>query len=195
MTSNRLIKALTAACGKKASERDNFASQPPDRSSWWFSFALVFITLGLIIGCSGPSQQVLSAQALSQMDPPDSNKELQQQYMKTWGKSALIDIHNCSQKINSVGEIYDFIVKLCHLIGMERYGAPQIDQFGEGHLHGFSFMQFIKTSSITGHFDPVDKRAFIDIFSCKDFNEVEAGMFCQEFFGGKIFKVNVINRK
>jgi polysaccharide biosynthesis/export protein len=44
-------------------------------------FVLAIIGLLLLAGCTGSSQQVVTAQALSQIKAPDPNKELQQQLM------------------------------------------------------------------------------------------------------------------
>src|SRR3989338_8101822 len=102
-----------------------------------------------------------------------------------WGKSALIDMHGCNEKVDKPEEIRKFVDELCKNINMKRHGELHIDKFGDGDLEGHSFMQFIETSSITGHFD--DKkgktnRAFIDIFSCKNFDEKKASEFCKDFF-------------
>ena len=79
----RLIKAFAflASAGQKARGRDGLTSPQPAASSGWSSVALIFIGLGLLAGCGGPSQQVLTAQALSQMQAPNPNKELQHQLM------------------------------------------------------------------------------------------------------------------
>lgn len=86
----RLIKASTAVSGKKVGERDNPVSQP-GRSPWCFSLAFIFIGLSLVFGCSGPSQQVITAQALSKMQTPDPNKELQQQLMVQASQASLVN--------------------------------------------------------------------------------------------------------
>lgn len=44
-----------------------------------------------MIGCSGPSQQVITAQALSKMQTPDPNKELQQQLMVQASQASLVN--------------------------------------------------------------------------------------------------------
>lgn len=103
---------------------------------------------------------------------------------KAWGLATSIDVHGCDQKlITCPREIKKYVVELCKLIGMERHGKCRIECFGDGSLHGHSFMQFIKTSSIVGHFDDkMGNRAFIDIFSCKYFDEKKACEFTKKFF-------------
>ena len=79
-----------------------------------------------------------------------------------------------------------FITALCQEIGMKAYGEPMIEKFAEGHLEGYSVLQFIETSSITIHFDDkIGDRAFIDIFSCKYFDANQAKEFCRQYFEAK----------
>jgi S-adenosylmethionine/arginine decarboxylase-like enzyme len=54
---------------------------------------------------------------------------------------------------------------------MKAYGAPLLEHFAE-HLPeaaGYSLVQLIETSAITRHFCDRSGDAYIDIFSCKDF--------------------------
>ena len=87
---NRLLEAFTAPPGKKAMERDNLAAKQPAGSPRWSSVALIFMGLGLLGGCGGPSQQVLTAQALAQRQAPNTNKDLQNQLMVQATQASLI---------------------------------------------------------------------------------------------------------
>lgn len=78
---NRRINGFSSSPGSRAKERDDLLSKGSDRSPVWVAVALIVIGLGLLGGCGGPSQQVLTAQALSQMHARDPNKELQQQQL------------------------------------------------------------------------------------------------------------------
>ena len=114
---------------------------------------------------------------------------------KYWGLSAVINLYECdSNLIRNPKIIKDFIVGLCDFIEMKRQGDVLIDRFGEGKLEGYSVMQFIQTSSITAHFDEEKNRAFIDIFSCKEFDPKKALEFCKLFFKAKDVKMKVIER-
>ena len=55
---------------------------------------------------------------------------------------------------------------------MKAYGAPVLQHFAEHvpEAAGYSLVQLIETSAITGHFCDVSGDAYIDIFSCKDFD-------------------------
>lgn len=78
---------------------------------------------------------------------------------------------------------------------MKKEGTTIIKRFGENSLKGYSAMQFIKTSSITVHFDEEHNRAFIDIFSCKKFNEKRAEQFSKDFFKAKKSKIKILDRE
>ena len=116
---------------------------------------------------------------------------------KFWGKLASVDLIGCNDKITKPQEIRRFCNELCKKIKMKRYGPTYLKRFGVGKLEGYSFMQFIETSSITAHFEEQQnpKKAFIDIFSCKDFDEKDAAEFCIKFFGADKAKLRVIIRE
>lgn len=114
-----------------------------------------------------------------------------------WGKLASVDLSGCDHEfIQNKGKIKEFIGALCRVIGMKPVGEPVIKKFGEGSLEGYSAFQFIETSSITIHLDDkISDRAFIDIFSCKDFDAKKAEKFSRDFFNAKNSKLKVITRK
>ena len=53
---------------------------------------------------------------------------------------------------------------------------------------GYSFMQFITTSSIVGHFINKGGIGFINIFSCEEYDVKKAVQFTKDYFEAK--KVN-----
>ncbi len=115
-----------------------------------------------------------------------------------WGKSVSMNLNGCNNYISNPAKIKEFIESLCQEIHMKKFGPLHIERFGFGDLEGYSCMQFIETSSITCHFDEKkDKtnRAFIDIFSCKDFDGKKAIKFCSKFFGAKKAEIKVFIRK
>lgn len=116
---------------------------------------------------------------------------------KFWGKLACIDLVGCNDYVTQSNKLVDFCIGLCENINMQRYGEINLKRFGVGKLEGYSFMQFIETSSITAHFEEQQnpKKAFIDIFSCKDFDEKKAGEFCKKFFDAKKLRVRVLIRE
>ncbi len=77
---------------------------------------------------------------------------------------------------------------------MKAHGPCHIDRFGSGNLEGYSAIQFIETSSITVHLDEKWNRAFVDVFSCKDFDGERALAFTKEYFGAKTSKMVELDR-
>ena len=114
---------------------------------------------------------------------------------KQWGKSTAIDLHDCDlKKISDPEVIKEFFPKIIAEIDMMAHGPVHLDRFGQGNLEGYSAMQFIETSSITVHCDEPGRRCFIDIFSCKDFDERAAERFSKRYFDSKKSKATTLVR-
>src|ERR1051326_2790787 len=100
-----------------------------------------------------------------------------------WGMSTSVDLQDCDPRmIRSRLRIREYVLRLCDLIEMRRFGETQIVHFGEGHVAGFSMLQLIETSLISGHFANETNRAYLDIFSCKPYDPVVVERFSKEFF-------------
>ncbi|MBI2451943.1 S-adenosylmethionine decarboxylase [Candidatus Pacearchaeota archaeon] len=100
-----------------------------------------------------------------------------------WGQLTAIDLHHCDKELLlNENKLSKFSLALCKKIGMKPHGKPIVDRFGKDNLYGYSMMQFIETSTITVHLDDNGNRAFIDVFSCKKFDEKIAIDFAKEFF-------------
>ena len=103
---------------------------------------------------------------------------------KAWGLSTAVDLQDCHpDTIRDPKHIEAYVVALCELIGMTRYGACQIVHFGEGRVAGYSMIQLIETSLISGHFANDTNRAYLDIFSCRDYDPSVVEQFSKAFFG------------
>lgn len=91
----------------------------------------------------------------------------------TWGFEIIIDLSGCNpRKLKDVGGIQAWLGRLIPAIDMKAYGSLQIEHFAT-HSHdaaGYSFLQFIETSSITGHLAENLGQAYINLFSCKVFD-------------------------
>jgi S-adenosylmethionine/arginine decarboxylase-like enzyme len=89
-----------------------------------------------------------------------------------WGKHVIIDMSaGDRERVRSARHICRFVETLVETIGMKAYGPPVLEHFAE-HVPdaaGYSLVQLIETSAITGHFCDRSGDAYIDIFSCKDF--------------------------
>lgn len=103
---------------------------------------------------------------------------------EAWGYSLGLDVKECNPAtIRSKELLQEYVIKLCKLIDMVRHGDLLIEHFGSGDKEGFTIVQLIETSSITGHFANDTNSAYIDIFSCKSFDIEDILKFTLEFFG------------
>jgi len=113
-----------------------------------------------------------------------------------WGKQLLIDCYKCEYSlINDKENIKYFIKILLENISMIPIGDPQIEFLLEGSDNeGYSFVQLISTSNITGHFVNTNCSGYIDVFSCKDFDENVVSDCINDFFKPKDIKHKLIYR-
>lgn len=79
---------------------------------------------------------------------------------------------------------------------MKRYGEPLIPHFGHDNpiTAGYSMVQLIETSSVTGHFSEYKKSAYINIFSCAWFDMEKTAQFCQDYFEAKRIDFTFLKR-
>lgn len=113
-----------------------------------------------------------------------------------WGIASAIDIYDCNPlKIRDAEFIRSFVVDLCELIDMKRFGETQIVHFGEDErVAGFSMVQFIETSLISAHFANQTNTVYLDVFSCKPYDAEAARRFSQSYFEGSYSNLTVTQR-
>jgi S-adenosylmethionine/arginine decarboxylase-like enzyme len=113
-----------------------------------------------------------------------------------WGLYTSVDMKGCDPAtIRDAEKIRQFIVELCDLIDMKRFGEPQVIHFGPCEkVAGFSMTQLIETSLVSGHFANETNAAYLDIFSCKEYEPSKAAEFCKSFFGAESVKYQVLFR-
>ncbi len=101
-----------------------------------------------------------------------------------WGWHLALNLYDCSlERITSADTIRAFVIELCQRIEMRRYGEATIVNFGDDpRVSGYSLVQLIETSNICGHFANASRAAYLDIFSCKQFDPQVAAAFCIETF-------------
>lgn len=92
---------------------------------------------------------------------------------KFWGQHLILNCKKGDERVKDMEVVKTFVDELVVKIDMEKHGEINIDRFGEGCLVGISFCQFIKTSSIVGHLCDETKDFYLDIFSCKRFNDAD----------------------
>ena len=115
---------------------------------------------------------------------------------KAWGLLTSIDLFSCDPETLRNGEkIKEYIIQLCDLIEMERFGDPVLVRFGKDpRVQGYSVVQLIETSCISGHFAEDSDSVYIDIFSCKFYDQEEAVEFTKNFFKAGEIDFNVVLR-
>ena len=119
-----------------------------------------------------------------------------------YGKELILDLHECDPKTFSRKSIRKYFEDVCILIDMERckltwwddVGVSEDEKQTEPRLKGTSAFQFIMTSSIVIHTLDLIENVYINIFSCKDFNEKAAKEFSEKWFEGRVVNFKIIER-
>jgi S-adenosylmethionine/arginine decarboxylase-like enzyme len=78
---------------------------------------------------------------------------------------------------------------------MVAYGSPQIVHFGSDGKAGYTLVQLIETSNICAHFVEENNSMYLDVFSCKDFDEQLVKETVEAFFGAQTMKMRVVTRQ
>lgn len=114
-----------------------------------------------------------------------------------WGILTSIDLYDCDpETIRDDARIRKYVVELCDLIEMKRFGETQVVHFGEDErVAGYSMVQLIETSLISGHFANQTNTAYIDVFSCKGYDPNVVAVFSQAFFQAQRLCIHIANRK
>ena len=113
-----------------------------------------------------------------------------------WGLLTSLDLYDCNpETIRDARAIKRYVDELCELIEMRQFGDTQIVNFGEDEkVAGYSMVQLIETSLISGHFANKTNNAYIDIFSCKFYEPSVAVEFTKKYFEAKNIKMSYILR-
>jgi S-adenosylmethionine/arginine decarboxylase-like enzyme len=116
--------------------------------------------------------------------------------MQGWGKHLIIDAKHCfPARVQDPEYIRFFTKELVRQIEMVPFGEPQVVHFADGtDLAGWTMIQLIETSSIMGHFLDISGDLYLDVFSCKDFEEQRVIDALDHFFSPDEIKHQVIMR-
>ena len=116
---------------------------------------------------------------------------------RLWGLLSCIDLYDCDpETIRNAEKIKQFVIDLCDLIQMKRFGETQVVNFGEDErVAGYSMTQLIETSLISAHFANQSNTTYLDVFSCKLYDPKVVSDFAKDFFKAKRVKLNVIDRE
>ena len=118
--------------------------------------------------------------------------------MNYWGYHLILDCKNGKlEQVKSAETIRDFVQELVKKIDMVASGEPNIKHFATHNedAAGYSLVQLIETSSITGHFVDRNGDCYIDIFSCKAFDIEVAKAVVNEYFSPIKIKVTYLTRQ
>jgi S-adenosylmethionine/arginine decarboxylase-like enzyme len=96
--------------------------------------------------------------------------------------------------IRSKDNIYRFTKNLVRDIKMVAYGEPQIVMFGTGNKKGYTLVQLIETSNITGHFVEETDDMYLDVFSCKEFDPKTVEEVVAWYFAPKNIDTKFVSR-
>lgn len=119
-----------------------------------------------------------------------------------YGFELILDLHGCDVSKFNRESLERYFEKLCKAIDMKRSdlhfwdyeGVPVEERPKEAHLLGTSAVQFIQTSSIVIHTLDKLKAVYVNIFSCKEFDEKKAEEITKEWFGANGCRAQFIER-
>ena len=119
-----------------------------------------------------------------------------------YGIELILDLHGCDVSKFNRASITEYFEQLCDLIDMQRedlhfwddVGLPEEEKQTSPHTKGSSAVQFILTSSIVIHTLDLLEAAYINIFSCKEYDKDLALKITKEWFGAKECKAHFIER-
>lgn len=117
--------------------------------------------------------------------------------MKSFGYHLILDCKKCNKsKIKNLDNIRNFIYELLKLTKMKKWGELVVQdlQSGPKHLHGYSVIQLIHTSSIVCHFCNESGDIYVDFFSCKSFDNDTVINCVNKYFNPKKIKSQFIER-
>jgi len=100
-----------------------------------------------------------------------------------WGFHLIVNAGSCDpDALRSKETIKQFTKDLVKKIKMVAYGEPKIVMFGTGLQKGYTLVQLIETSNISAHFAEETNDIYLDIFSCKTFNPIDAIKLFKQVF-------------
>ena len=115
-----------------------------------------------------------------------------------WGYHLILDCKSCDKsKITKKENIAAFVKHLVDKIDMKSYGQPLLEHFAthDPTKGGYSLVQLIETSAITGHFVDENGDVYLDIFSCKEFSIETVKQIVTEFFSPERIKTIFLTRQ
>ena len=121
-----------------------------------------------------------------------------------YGPELILDLHECDVTTFNRKSLRDFGRALCKEIGMTacKFKSEPWDDDGVDPdecqvspvTKGYTAIQFLMESSILIHTLELTESAYINIFSCNDFDRWKAKAFVKKWFGAKRITSRLIIR-
>ena len=113
-----------------------------------------------------------------------------------WGLDTAIDLFDCDPElVRDPAVIRACTIDLCDKIHMRRFGEPLLAHFGDDpRVSGYTLVQLIETSAITGHFIEQVNAACLNIFSCSAYPPFATTALCQKWFRAQSARLSVVFR-
>lgn len=123
--------------------------------------------------------------------------------VKPYGYELILDLHDCQIPTFCRESLREYFICICKAIDMQREnlhfwddeGVPEEERRKEPHIEGISAVQFILTSNITIHCLKQLSSVYVNIFSCKEFDEQIAIMITVGWFAAQKYKSRFIERR
>ncbi len=122
-------------------------------------------------------------------------RRIQHQGEAHYGQHLLVTALGCNENILSIESMYHFLQNMADEIDMVRYGPPIVARFGGGIETGLSGVQLIETSAIMFHTNDAHRDMYLDVFSCKTFEDSTVRRVLDEFLAPTSISTELLYRK
>ena len=113
-----------------------------------------------------------------------------------WGYHLVLDCYAGDKDLVTSGtNIAAFAKALVKRIHMKAYGEPQVIHFGEDDKLGYTLVQLIETSNIVAHFCDDTGNFYLDVFSCKPYENAVVIELVKQFFNPKNITERYLERE
>ena len=121
---------------------------------------------------------------------------------KNYGYELILDLHGCDPNKFTRKSLDSFFSELCDLIEMEKckvhfwddVGVHPEEQQTDPRTKGTSAVCFILTSTIVIHTLDLLEAAYVNVFSCKDFEPEVTAEFAKRWFGANSYVKTFLER-
>jgi len=125
----------------------------------------------------------------------DAYKRAQVNGISYYGKHLMLTAVSCNDNLLDIDTVSRFVRELVPAIDMVPYGDLVIARFGEGIEEGISAVQLIITSAITIHTNDQARDLYLDVFSCKWFEESVVIDMVKKYFNPEDINDSVVLRR